>query len=381
MSKLQIGELGAEETRKQENARRRRRRHHRRRSLTILVVVLALLGASSYFVVGPLKNIAAEFGVSNADYTGDGKGEVVIDIPEGSSGRTVANILLEADVIKASKPFIKAVEAGKKPLQAGVYPMKKQMSAQAAYDRLIDPPTLDKVAIPEGFRLKQISERIQLATGLSKDEVDAAVNAKPETYGLPKELPSLEGFLYPATYDIKEDVKAKAIVQSMVDRLKEQLKKHGVEEKDELKVLTLASLIQVEAPNNEEARAQVSRALQNRLDPKINKETAGFLQLDSTIAYIHGARADASTTKDERKTESPYNTYLNKGLPVGPINSPGADTIEAALNPAEGNWLYWVTINPETGETLMADNYADHQKNVKKYQEWLRDHQSDDSGG
>ncbi|RAG60583.1 ABC transporter substrate-binding protein, partial [Burkholderia multivorans] len=89
--------------------------------------------------------------------------------------------------------------------------------------------------------------------------------------------------------------------------------------------------------------------------------------------YIHGARADLTTPKEERNSDSPYNTYKRKGLPPGPINSPSAGAVDAALNPADGSWQFFVATNPDTGETKFADTYAEHQKNVEEYRAWLRE--------
>ncbi len=93
------------------------------------------------------------------------------------------------------------------------------------------------------------------------------------------------------------------------------------------------------------------------------------LQLDSTITYFTGSET-VSTTDEERATDSPYNTYLHQGLPIGPISNPGLATLQAALDPPEGDWLYWVTVNTETGETKFATTYAEHQEYVKEWQDW-----------
>ena len=89
-------------------------------------------------------------------------------------------------------------------------------------------------------------------------------------------------------------------------------------------------------------------------------------------SYIFGSRPDASTTAEERASDDPYNTYKHPGLPPGPINSPSRGAVDAAQNPADGDWQYFVATNPDTGETAFAETYSEHQRNVEKYREWLR---------
>jgi UPF0755 protein len=97
------------------------------------------------------------------------------------------------------------------------------------------------------------------------------------------------------------------------------------------------------------------------------------LQLDTTVNYANG-KAGLTTTPQDRANPSPYNTYLHPGLPPGPISNPGEQALTAALNPAQGNWLYFVVINPDTGETRFATTGAEHQANVQLFQQWLKAH-------
>ena len=130
-------------------------------------------------------------------------------------------------------------------------------------------------------------------------------------------------------------------------------------------ILTVASILEYEAKADEDY-AKVARVLYNRLDDGMP------LQLDSTVSYVSGRKGDVFTTEDERNAESAYNTYQNTGLPPGPIGSPGEKTIEAALNPAEGSWLYFVAVNLETGETVFSNTFAEHNRAVAQLQQYCK---------
>ena len=113
--------------------------------------------------------------------------------------------------------------------------------------------------------------------------------------------------------------------------------------------------------------AKVARVLDNRL--AINMP----LQLDTTVNYANG-KTGLTTTPQDRQNPSPYNTYVHPGLPPGPIGNPGEDAIKAVLTPAQGDWLFFVVVNPDTGETRFATTAEEHQANVAIFQQWLREH-------
>ena len=114
---------------------------------------------------------------------------------------------------------------------------------------------------------------------------------------------------------------------------------------------------------------QTRKVIDNRLANQLRN--GGRLQLDSTVGYAVGRRT-LTTTATERNVNSPYNTYRYGGLPPGPIDSPGKAAIQAALSPADGPWLYFVTVDPSTGETKFATTSAEHQRNVAEFQAWCR---------
>jgi UPF0755 protein len=163
------------------------------------------------------------------------------------------------------------------------------------------------------------------------------------------------------------------VIQAMVDQTVRSLDTAGVPVEDRQRILTIASIIQREARETEDFY-KVSRVIQNRLLPD-NPETFGKLQMDSTAQYGYGEMHDGtvSSSAEALEDDNPWNTYVVQGLPVGPIANPGDVAIDAAMHPADGSWLYFVTVNLETGETVFSDTYAQHQKAVAQWQQWCAD--------
>jgi UPF0755 protein len=151
----------------------------------------------------------------------------------------------------------------------------------------------------------------------------------------------------------------------MVDRTEAELAQYGIALKDSLDVINLAALIQKEARLTQDF-FKVSRVFQNRLDIGM------LLQSDATVTY--GTNGKTVTTTDaQRADRNPYNTYLFSGLPGGPISNPGELAIEAALRPADGDWLYFVTVNLKTGETKFSVTLAEHERAAQEFYAWLRE--------
>ena len=371
------GEFSADEglTRSEIRAKKRRRMLRRRRTTTIVVICVLVFGAGGFFGLRAAGGVFDDLFGPKGDYEGQGTEEVSIEIAPGSSARTVANQLVEEGVIMNSEPFLDEVERREATIQAGTWTMRKKMSSEAAVEALIDPIAPPKITVAEGKQVEEIKS-IMIESGMSADQVDKAIDDKtPKDYGLDIESPSLEGFLYPATYDLEKSKTAEDIVQEMVDRTENELDELGIDDEDANRVLTLASLVEKESPGDEDVRKKVARVFLNRISD--DSRTGGLLQSDATVAYIHGARSDLTTTKKERQSDSPYNTYKKKGLPPGPINAPSSGAVKAALNPTEGDWQFFVATNPDTGETKFADTYDEHKKNVEIYRKWLKEHSED----
>jgi UPF0755 protein len=151
----------------------------------------------------------------------------------------------------------------------------------------------------------------------------------------------------------------------MVDRAEAELEQYDIALKDSFDVVNLAALIQSEA-KLEEDFFKVARVFQNRLDVGM------LLQSDATVNY--GTNGKTVTTTDaQRADKSPYNTYVYTGLPAGPISNPGELAIEAALRPADGDWLFFVTVNLKTGETKFSVTLTEHERAAQEFYAWLRE--------
>ena len=305
------------------------------------------------------------------DYEGEGNGEAAdVVIASGDIGEDVARSLADAGVTMTFDAFYDLLLSQDEPasFQPGTYGLQKEMSAESALTALLDPDNRvsSSVPIPEGTTLTGTISRLSQGTGIPVAELEAAA-ADYTAYGVPKSAPSIEGFLFPATYDFEPGTTAPEVMQIMVDRMVTALDDAGVPEKSRLKVLTLASIIQKEGGSGEDFY-KVSRVFTNRL--KIDMA----LQSDATVSYGSGGTSILTTKAERADKSNKYNTYAHKGLPIGPIAAPGDDAIDAAMNPVKGDWLYFVLINGETGETTFSRTFAEHEVAVAIWQKWYREH-------
>lgn len=344
-----------------------------------MTVVLAMVVGVGYVVATSFNFLGGGSGVS--DYSGEGEGSVDVMVRRGDSGAAIAATLHDADVIATEKAFVDECRASSdcQSIQPGTYALKKHMSAAAALAALLNPQNLKsgRLTIAEGKTAAQIVEQISTKTGIPAADLNAAI-ADPASIGLPTEADGkVEGWLYATTYDIDPDATAVQVLTKMVDKTKEVLTAKGVAQADWQQVLTAASIVEREGGINtetqEDYRPMVARAIQNRLD--IGKA----LEVDATTIY---GNPDPNTSISEKNKDAsnPYNTYLHTGLPPTPIASPGEVSIDAVLNPAAGDWIYWVTINYETKETRFAATYPEHQQNVALLRDWYNEHQQTDAG-
>jgi UPF0755 protein len=216
---------------------------------------------------------------------------------------------------------------------------------------------------PGGSLTKHLAADIAASFGLDTAGVEAAiaeVKLPPEAGGNP------EGWLAPGTYEPADGASAGEIVQAMVDRRIAQLEQRQIPRDQWDRVLTAASVIEKETYNQNE-KPRVARVLANRL------AGGGPLQMDSIILYpVPEDRI--FTTREERASSQPYNSYRHNGLPPTPICSPDEVSIDAFLAPPPGNWWFYVTIDLHSGETRFAATYEDHQANVDLLRAWLADH-------
>lgn len=363
------GGLEVLDTHVEAGARRRRGRRGRRRRSPVAVVLslLVLAGLVVGIVLGGQQLIAMVVPPAK-DYTGQGTGAISVRVQDGDTLSDIGRTLVEADVIAAVGPFVDAAEnnAAAVGIQPGVYAMRLQMSGRAALDQLLDPAArlLSRVTVPEGLTVAQTLTRLAEETGRPVTDYQAAATDT-TALGLPAYANGqLEGFLFPATYDVEPDMKAADILRQMVARSTEVLAGLGIPEADRLPVVTKASLVQAEAGSVEDM-GKVARVLANRIADGMR------LQLDTTVNYANG-KGGITTSPADRANPSPYNTYLYPGLPPGAIGNPGEDALRAVLNPTPGDWRFFVVVNPDTGDTRFAVTGAEHQQNVLLFQQWLR---------
>ncbi|TYL50775.1 endolytic transglycosylase MltG [Agromyces mariniharenae] len=334
-----------------------------------LLVVAALAVGAFFFLQGPINAVIERF-TPAADYTGSGTGEVMFVIHAGDTGSDVAENLVDAGVTASYDAFYDLLlEQPTDPeFHPGAYALAEEMSAQAALDALMDPANKleNTLLITEGTWARDALAEASAVLQIPIEDLQAAA-ANPQALGLPAGATSVEGFLFPATYTFNPGVTAQEVVQTMVANGIAAYDAAGVAPDDRLRVATIASLIQREGLPQDFTK--VSRVIQNRLDQGM------LLQFDSTVHYGTGDNSVVTTTDAERADASnPYNTYVHQGLPPGPIGNPGAEAIQAALTPADGPWLYFVTVNPETGETVFTTTIEEHEAAAEQFYQWLEDH-------
>ena len=303
------------------------------------------------------------------DYAGNGTDEeVIVTIRSGDIGEDVARELHVAGVTMTFDAFYDLLidEEPDAAFLPGNYSLRAEMSARAAFDALQDPENkvTSSLLITEGEVLPNALEIIASTTGLSLEEVTAAA-ADPTVYGLPATEVSLEGWLFPATYQLDGGETAQQIIQMLVDEMIARLDALGVAPENRHAILTMAALIQREAGSNPDDFYKVSRVFYNRIDAGWNLES------DATVAYGTGNLHTVWTTDEERADASNlYNTYANPGPPIGPIGLPGELAIQAAISPADGPWFFFVPVNLATGETQFSETAEEHEAAVELLHEW-----------
>jgi UPF0755 protein len=320
-----------------------------------VLIAAVVLSAVGYFGLSYFGFIGAD------DYRGSGSGSVEVVIPDGATGDQIGEKLAAAGVVKSAQSFYQEILGDDRAasIQPGTFKLRKRMSSEAALDALLDRANRVEVTVvvPEGSRVGQIVAAITSSTSISEAEVEAAL-ADPDSIGLPDAADgNPEGYLFPATYTVEEGMTAVQLLKQMVDQTKEVEDELNVRDRaaslnlDEEQVMTVASILEYEARRDEDY-PKVARVLYNRLNEDIP------LQLDSTVSYVSKREGDVWTTPEERADPSEYNTYQHIGLPPGPIGSPGRKTIEAAMNPAEGDWLYFLA--DKQGVTHFSNTYEEH---------------------
>ena len=347
------------------------------RSAFAVLLSLGVLVAGGWIIYDKAHEAWQSFQTSE-DYAGAGVDPVVVTIPKGASLGEISTILVTAGVVKTAKAFNREAasnEAATK-IQAGKYNLLTQLPARSALAMLLDKKNMVRnwMTLPEGRWVSQQVATLSKATGLPKTDFETAIKDW-KSLGLPKWAKNgLEGFLFPDTYEVPEKPKADAVLKMATKQFNQVAndidlvngaKSVGL---TPYQVVVMASIIEKEAGPNDEDRAKIARVFYNRLNPKIFP--GGKLQSDATVAFANKVTGRVFTTYDERKLDSPWNTYLYAGLPKGPITSPSKKSLEAALHPADGNWTYFSVVNLDTGETLFTNSKTEHDANGEKLQAW-----------
>jgi UPF0755 protein len=289
------------------------------------------------------------------DYTGTGFGSVQVEVHPGQSLSAIGQTLVTAGVVKSVTAFSDAANDNElaKSIQPGTYQLKLEMSAASAVALMVSPSS-----IPEGLRISRVEQLIASGDSTIKVADMEAALARPTDFGLPAYANGkAEGFLYPATYNVDSTTTATQLLIQMVGRFQETATSINLAQGaaalklTPYQVVIIASLIEAEVKRPQDF-ADVAEVIINRLHKGIP------LELDSTVNYALGTTKPFLSPTD-LKNPSPYNTYVHKGLPPTPIDSPGQAALLAALNPAQGDYLYFVTTDPVTGDTTFTASQAE----------------------
>ncbi|MFG3421550.1 endolytic transglycosylase MltG [Micromonospora sp. NPDC047730] len=390
-------DLGFDEQERGEKGKHRRSAMRKRdgrsgggRGKTVLALLLALvllggIGGGAFYGFDRIQGYFV-----TPDYDGAGTGEVTVEIKQGALIADMADALVAADVVKSAKAFIEAAEANSrsKNIQPGTYKLRKQMSGESAVTAMLDLKNriVNGVTIPEGRTAKNVYQLLSKETKIPVKDFEAAAK-DPLALGVPdwwfkrtdgkKVKPSIEGFLYPDTYEIPPKATAETILKLMVENFlavtgemqfadRVQKERGGI---SPYEALIVASLAQAEAGNKDDL-GKVARVAYNRV---FGEFPCNCLEMDVTVNYYleltgQDTKTSAQMTEEELlDTKNPYSRKL-RGLVPTPINNPGKQAMEGAMDPPDGKWLFFVAIDKQ-GHSAFAETIAEHERNKVKAKE------------
>lgn len=338
--------------------------------IIIAVITLYLGGTYAYKIGYDLMGKAPESKENAVD--------VNITIPQGASTKTIAKILKDNGLINSTLYFrMTAKMAGNDgKFQFGEYTLNTGMDEEAIMNALLtngQKKETVKFTIPEGYTIQQMADKLEAEGIVSADDFMDAIQNSSFNYkfleGIPDRNTKLQGYLFPNTYEVYKDATAEDIITMMLDEFDRVFKDEYYTRAQELgytvdEIVTMASIIEREVRVDNE-RKKVAGVIYNRLDIGMK------LEMCSTVIYALDKPRDFNKNKllyADLETDSPYNTYMYPGLPIGPISNPGEASIIAALYPEEHDYLFFVLVNEETGEhefnkTLNEHNAAKNQYN------------------
>lgn len=353
-------------------------------ALLLAVALLAGLGLGVFVTYKAVSSL-----LTTPDYPGQGVAEAVeVEVKPGDTQADIADTLTEAGVTKSEKAFIQAGKTNEDALniQPGRYKLHKRMSGQAAVLALLDAGNriVHGVLIREGLVTVEIYALLAEKLNLKVEDLEKAAE-DPVELGVPQwwfnrkdnvkpAEKSLEGFLFPATYEFPPKVTAEQALKIMVRQFLTMTSRLNFADKVQkerqispYEALIAASIVEAEVATSADM-GKAARAVYNRV--YTDKHDCKCLQLDAAINYhfkISGQKAkdpNEFRMSEIRNPDNPYNTHIRPGLPISPISNPGESALRAAMTPPGGDWLYWVTVDKK-GTTLFADDYAGHQANIR----------------
>ncbi|CAN5150532.1 hypothetical protein BH24ACT1_BH24ACT1_00030 [soil metagenome] len=331
-----------------------------RRWLVILgvllaVVVFALAGAALW-VKGKI------------DPGGEPGEELALTIPDGATTADIAELLADQGVVSDAGIFGYYVRfSGGASFQAGDYSLRRNSAMGDVVAALDEGPqiTFEQVTVPEGLTLAEVAERVGEVERFSSERfLELAGSGSVRSAFQPDDIDSLEGLLFPDTYRFDATEDEAALLQRMVELFDTVATEVGYDEGDlpggltPYEAIVVASLIESEAAVPED-RGKISRVIHNRLEEEM------LLQIDATVIFARGGqrRPNGQVLFSDLEVDSPYNTYKNPGLPPTPITVPGRASLEAALDPTPGDWLFYVKYEND-GTHAFSETGAEHNQRI-----------------
>lgn len=350
---------------------------HRGRSWMAVLLSLAVIGVIALGAKTLLDRVDV-FGGGPEDFSGEGGEPVQVRVEEGQTLAQIGQTLKEAEVVASVDAWVNATKSEPRSatISPALYNLRLQMSADAALQRMLDPSAkvVNQLLLREGLRIWETYDAITEATDIKQATLEKT--AKSGKIGLPayaKNDP--EGFMFPATYQLDPKESARSILTRLTKRYNQAAEKVGLAEGakklgiSEYEALIIASLIQAEGHPDDFAK--ISRVVHNRLNPDTWGDTYGLLQMDTALNYALKNKDLVLTNEQIENLDSPFNLYKHPGLPPTPVNSPGEDALDAAVHPADGDWLYYVTVNTDTGETKFTNSYEEFLKFKQEFSDFL----------
>jgi UPF0755 protein len=342
-----------------------------RRLGTLFLLVLFAAGTAAGW-------LAYEWQTPYQGYSGE---QAVVDVPRGVSTRGIAERLESAGVVRSALAFeIWSRWRHEQRLEAGEYRFDRPMTMAEVFETMAAGRVWTvTLTVPEGWTMFDIADAVA-KDGLASraDFLRAAGNPAP-IRDLAPNAPTLEGFLFPATYQFPHRTTAQAVVDAMVRKFRQawgEVTRNDppAGKLSPAQVVTLASLVQEETPNESE-RPIIAGVFSNRL-------RLGYpLECDPSVVYAlkMEGKYDGDLRPAELHMESPYNTYLHYGLPPGPIGNPGIPSLEAALHPAKVDYLYFVA-NGSGGHSF-SKTLAEQEQNIKRYRKLIKQERQKEKNG